>query len=479
MSRVEKNKKNRKNVKEWFMGLESWKRITVLVVLVLVLALIIGGIAVYGYFKGVVDEMHEPTPEDYDLSLVDVDGYINILLLGVDSRDMKNINGTRSDMIMIASINKETNDVTLTSVYRDTFLKIGDTSTYDKITHACVYGGPEMTMKTLNQALDLNISNYAVVNFKAVADLVDAVGGITVDVQEGEIFQLNKYTKQTAKNIGREKYKLVEAAGEQTLEGVQAVSYGRIRKGVGDDIKRTERMRIVVSKVFEKAKAMSFSDLKDIIDMMVPQVKTNLKMNDILALGIRLPQYNISSGSGWPYKWTTGYVNKVSYVFPAGGLALNTTLLHQEVFGQADYTPSPVVNTISNEILARIEAARNSQSLTGEKDGERGKDENLGGGKKDPTDDEGGNTGDGSGQVQKPETPTDPETPIDPESPEKPTEPQVPTDPETPIDPEAPEKPTEPQVPTDPETPITPPASTGGSQEGNTSQGTGSGAGAA
>ena len=103
-----------------------------------------------------------------------------------------------------------------------------------------------------------------VVNFKAVADLVDQVGGITVDVQDFEIPQLNKYTIQTAENIGKKDYKLVEKAGEQTLEGVQAVSYGRIRKGVGDDFKRTERMRTVLTKVFDKVKKMSFGELNDL-----------------------------------------------------------------------------------------------------------------------------------------------------------------------------------------------------------------------
>ncbi|MGN1333614.1 MAG: LCP family protein [Anaerovoracaceae bacterium] len=369
MSRTEKKAKEKKTFKQWICGLKTWQKITLAAATVLVLALLILGIVAYGYLNSIVDEMHEPTPEDYDLSLVDVDGYINILLLGVDSRDMSNLKGTRSDMIMIASINKETNDVKLTSVYRDTYLKLGDTSTYDKITHACVYGGPEMTMKSLNQAMDLNITNYAIVNFKAVADLVDAIGGITVDVQQEEIKQLNKYTKATAKNIGRKNYNLVSEPGVQTLEGVQAVSYGRIRKGVGDDFKRTERMRIVVSKVFEKAKAMPFSELKKIIKMMVPQVKTNLKMNDILALGVRLPQYNISTGSGWPYKWSTGTIKNISYVFPVG-LAANTTMLHQEVFGQTDYVPSAKVNRISNEIIARIAAAREANEIEDEKEGE-------------------------------------------------------------------------------------------------------------
>ena len=234
-------KKQKRSLKERIKAMKSWQKVLCLVLIIVLLAVSIVGAVVWNYFHGLVDTMHEKSPENYDLSLVDVDGYINILLLGVDSRNMDDIKGTRSDLIMIASINKETNDVTLTSVYRDTYLKIGDTSTYDKITHACSYGGPEMTMKSLNQAMDLNLSNYAIVNFKAVADLVDAVGGITVDVQDYEINQLNKYTKQTAKNIGKKKYNLVTSAGTQTLEGVQAVSYGRIRKGVGDDFKRTER----------------------------------------------------------------------------------------------------------------------------------------------------------------------------------------------------------------------------------------------
>ena len=464
MSRAEKKTKQKKSFKQWVQVLKTWQKIAILAGTIVVLALLIGGIAVYSYFSGIVDEMHEPTPEDYDLSLVDVDGYINILLLGVDSRDMENIKGTRSDMIMIASINKETNDVKLTSVYRDTYLKMGDTSTYDKITHACVYGGPEMTIKSLNQAMDLNITNYAIVNFKAVADLVDAIGGITVDVQQGEIYQLNKYTKATARNIGRKDYNLVKEPGVQTLEGVQAVSYGRIRKGVGDDFKRTERMRIVVSKVFEKAKTMPFSDLKKIIDMMVPQVKTNLAMNDILALGIRLPQYNISTGSGWPYKWSTGTINKISYVFPAG-LSNNTTMLHQEVFGQTDYIPSSTVNAISSEIAARIEAARKANQIEDEKEGESQIDdnvtdnENLGG--TDPEDP--GTDPDNPGGTD----PADPGTePVDPGTTD-------PTDPGT-TDPADPGTDTPGTDPTDPGT-DNPPAAVDDGGGGGTSQDTRSG----
>lgn len=396
-----KKRKKKGRFKSWFKGLKTWKKVLFVTAIVLLVLILVLGTIAYCYFNDLFNDVHEATPEDYDLSLVDVDGYYNILLLGVDSRDMDNLKGTRSDAIMMVSINKDTNDVKILSVYRDTYLKMGDTPTYDKITHACVYGGPEMTMKSLNQAMDLNISNYVVVNFKAVADLVDAVGGIEVDVQDYEIQQLNKYTIETAENIGRKNYSLVKQAGVQKLEGVQAVSYGRIRKGVGDDFKRTERMRTVITLVMDKMKDMSFKDIKKIIKMMTPQIQTNLSKTNILALGIRLPQYNIIGTDGWPYNVTTGYINGVSYVFPSN-LGANTTELHQKFFGQESYTPSAKVASISSMILQRIEAERNSGALENEEKVDVNTSQEI---TKPPVDnntggnEQGGNTGQGGGNT--------------------------------------------------------------------------------
>ena len=353
--------------KEWFKQQERWKQIAIMVGTSIVTLLLIIVIVVFGIFSSIFGDIFKASPDDYDLSLTAVDGYYNILLLGVDSRDMKDLEGTRSDAIMVVSISEDTSDVKILSVYRDTYLKMGETSTYDKITHSCVYGGPEMTMKSLNQALDLNISNYVVVNFKAVADLVDAVGGIEVNVEDYEIEQLNKYTIETANNIGCKNYKLVKKAGVQTLEGCQAVSYSRIRKGVGDDFKRTERMRTVVSLTMEKMKDMSFRDLRKMVKLLTPQVQTNISMRNVLALAIRLPQYNIIGTEGWPYHVTTGFVGGVSYVFPSD-LADNTISMHQKFFGQTDYEPSSKVYEISNQIIADIQAERDSGALEGEED---------------------------------------------------------------------------------------------------------------
>lgn len=410
-----------KRFARWFMSLKTWQRAVLIAVTAIVVIAIVGGIIAYAYLNSLYEEMHEPTPEDYDLSLVAVDGYINILLLGVDSRDMEDFDNTRSDAIMMVSINEETSDVKVLSVYRDTYLKLGDTPTFDKITHACAYGGPELTMKTMNQAMDLNISNYVVVNFKAVADLVDAVDGIEVNVEEYEINQLNKYTIETAENIGREDYQLVEEPGMQTLEGVQAVSYGRIRKGVGDDFKRTERMRTVVSLVTEKLKEKSFGELKEIIEMLTPQVRTNLSRNDILALAMRLPQYNIVGTTGWPYNVSTGYIGQTSYVFPAN-LADNVVKLHQEFFGQMDYVLSDTVSSISAAIAQRIEAGKQSNELQEEETNIKPNEET-----RDPS-------------AQTPDTPaeepggSDTDTPDDQEQtgPETPTNPSKPGDTDNP-----------------------------------------------
>ena len=345
--------------KEWFIKQPKWKRITMSVAAAVVTLLLILLIAFYAFFSSIFGDIFKKTPEDYDLSLKAVDGYYNILLLGVDSRDMDNIEGTRSDAIMVVSISEDTYDVNILSVYRDTFLKMGDKSSYEKITHACMYGGPEMTMKSLNQAMDLDISNYVVVNFNAVADLVDAVGGIEVDVQDYEIQQLNKYTVETANNIGKKDYKLVKKAGKQTLEGVQAVSYSRIRKGVGDDFKRTERMRTVLTLTMEKMKDMSFSKLTKIIKMMTPQVQTNISKGNILALAVRLPKYNIMGTTGWPYNVKGGMINGASVVIPSD-LTSNVIQLHKEFFGQEDYKPSNTVVSISNAIIDKV----NSSAVT-------------------------------------------------------------------------------------------------------------------
>ena len=408
-------------------NMKTWQKvISIIVLVIIVLALFVVG---YAYSKlAMIDRVDTVSKED--LSCVDVDGYVNILLLGVDSRDMDNINGAGADAIMVLSLEEETGNVKLMSLYRDTYMKFGDSGSYGKITDANRIGGPELMMQTLNQTLDLNIHQFVVVNFKIVADLVNAVDGITVNVEDYEIQQLNKYTAQTAANIGQKEYKLVEQPGKQKLEGVQAVSYGRIRKGVGDDFKRTERMRVVISKVFSKLQKATPKELNKLLNKMLPQVQTNIKTKDMLILASQLPNYKISGSEGWPYDVTTGYIGGISYVF-ANDLLSNTIALHDKMFGQKDYIPSPVVNEINNEINASI--AGTEQIIPPEIEEMKKEEEAQ---KKD------------EGELNKPdeEKPVKPEPPVTPETPDVPVKPEHPNPP-TPPEPPAPPEPPVPPVP--------------------------------
>ena len=350
---------------KWIKSWKLWVKILVLVLIFSMVTVGVMAVSTINTVVEVVDEMNKDAEidEDYDLGLTPVDGFINILLLGVDARDMNDLKDARSDMIMVASINVETCEVTLTSIYRDTYIKLGDSSTYDKIAHAFFYGGAAMSMKTVNQAMDLNIENYVAVNWKVVVDVIDAVGGVELDIQQNEIKEMNLCTYETAYWTGhKDDYATVSAPGVQTVSGVQAVGYGRMRNGVGDDFKRTERMRIVCDQLLEKMKTCSFSKLKEIINIMAPQVKTTLKFSDLLALAKDVNKYTVIAGSGFPYNVTTGYLNNVSYVFPTD-LAGNVKKFHEDVFGQVGYNPSGTAYSISSEINYR--RANSSQTTTG------------------------------------------------------------------------------------------------------------------
>lgn len=337
-------KKNR--LAKWFSDQKRWKKITMVVVPILVLLLVAAGIFVFAKLSGIQKETIDPK----ELSIVDVDGYTNILFLGVDTRDINDLKDCRSDAIMVISINEETKDVKLISVYRDTFLKMGDEDRYDKIAHAFAYGGAPLSVKSINQALDLNIQNYVVFNFKAVADLIDKIGGIEVDVKEEEIFALNDYAQETADIIGRKECPMVTEPGKQTLVGVQAVSYGRIRKGVGDDFKRTERMRNVLTIAADKIKNLNVSQISELIDLITPQIKTTLSNSDIISLGLDIGNYKINGSVGFPYEKDSDMLDGVSYVYSVN-LEQDVIKLHQEVFGQKNYKISMLCKQISDHIL--------------------------------------------------------------------------------------------------------------------------------
>ena len=331
-------------------GLKIFGRIVL--VLVIILVILVGVIAAFITSK--LGKMQQVTLDEADLGISsqveeNLSEYRNIALFGVDSRDSNLGKGNRSDCIIIASLNNKTKEVKLISVYRDTYVNI-EGHGLDKITHAYSYGEAPLAIKTLNENFDLNITEFATVNFDSVAEAVNALGGVTINVTNEELKYINDYIGETAKVTGLSDQK-VTSAGKQTLNGVQAVAYSRIRYTSGGDYKRTERMRTVIEAMIEKFKTKSISEMNQIIDKILPEVYTNITSGDIFSLLPSIASFKVTDSIGWPYE-TKGITLDRWYGVPVT-LESNVKQLHQEAFGESDYVPSDKVKQISNQIIQK------------------------------------------------------------------------------------------------------------------------------
>lgn len=280
-------------------------------------------------------------------------GYTNIALFGLDSTEGDlSAGNNRSDIMIIASINNSTGDIKLVSLYRDTYLDIGG-GNYQKANAAYAYGGPEQAVQMLNTNLDLNISDYVVTGFEGIASVIDAVGGIEIDVAEEEISHLNNYQTTMSQETGLE-YKEVTQAGPQTLTGLQATAYCRIRYTDGGDFKRTERQKEVLSKTFDKLKASGPLTMISVANTVMDKVRTSLSMTEIAALAVKATTYSISDTTGVPTESlrTVGYIGDQSCVIPIH-LSDNVVWLHQYLFNDTSYAVSSTVQEISNTISTR------------------------------------------------------------------------------------------------------------------------------
>lgn len=302
------------------------------------------------------------------------DNFWNIALFGVDSRTGVLGKGTLSDCIIVCSINKTTKEVKLVSVYRDTYLNIGN-DTYNKANSAYSSGGPEQAIKMLNTNLDLDITNFATVDFSALVSVVDAIGGVTIDLTEEEIFHLNNYQVETSK-VTNGKIENISGAGEHLLNGIQAVSYCRIRYTAGDDFKRSERQRLIIERIIEKAKAMSPTTLSKIIEQAFPKCATNIELSELLTLAKDISSYKIVDTSGFPYdKKNDTLGSKGDCVIPMG-LEQNVVQLHEYLFGAEEaYTPSSSLKAISNKIVNDTGVTAPQKTEDDEDDEEEGQQE--------------------------------------------------------------------------------------------------------
>ena len=273
--------------------------------------------------------------------------YRNIALFGIDARKDTFSKGYRSDCIMILSLNEQTNEAKITSVYRDTYLNIDDYG-LDKVTHAYSYGGAKLALNTLNKNLDLNITEFVAVNFDTVRTVVDSVGGIDMHITSEETKYINFYINELNGIFGTSS-KNITKVGDYTLDGVQALAYSRIRYTEGGDYKRTERMRDVLSLVFEKVKNLSIPELDKLSNEILPHISTNITSDEIVAMLPLVAKINITDSFGWPYETNGSMIKGVYYTVPED-LEEDVSKLHKELFNEEDYTPSKTVQSISDKI---------------------------------------------------------------------------------------------------------------------------------
>ena len=228
----------------------------------------------------------------------------NIALFGVDTRTQSE--QARSDSMMILTVDKKHNKIKLTSLMRDTYVSI-DGYSDTKLTHAYFYGGPQLAVKTINQNFGMDITEYATVNFHGMAQIIDAVGGVEIDISEAERQNANHSIEEQAQYGLDPDY--IEEPGLQTLNGTQAVAYARIRYVGNADFERTDRQREVLHQMFNKALEMNPLQYPEFARQLFPYVETSLDITEILDLAtimtrdvtfeeLRIPMNEHLIGSG-------------------------------------------------------------------------------------------------------------------------------------------------------------------------------------
>lgn len=316
--------------------------------------------------------VYDDSVDEDDITTVDLgDGYTNIALFGIDPRYGEFEDSTHTDTIMIVNINNKTHDVKLVSVYRDTLLRMETASgevDYEKANAAYFRNGITGALNMLNENFDLDITEYAMVNFSGLAKIIDALGGLDVNITEDERFYINGYLTETRKITGMNAPD-VKQTGLVHLSGLQATAYCRIRyvnftdeagNVYHDDYGRTARQRNILNKILEKAKSAGVKELINVADTLIKEnnidgkkiISTNIKWNRIVDLLTVAVDCNLTETFGFPYDAYTPEQGQpyYGYVVPMG-LKQNVVRLHEHLFPNLNYTPSSLVNRIDKFII--------------------------------------------------------------------------------------------------------------------------------
>lgn len=264
---------------------------------------------------------------------------INIAVFGLD----KNGNGSngRSDAMKVLSLDKKNQLAKVTSLQRDTLIYIPDEiQDFDKLNHAYAYGGAKLAMQTMNYNFDLDLTRYVTFDFDAIESIIGAIGGVEIDVKAYEI-----------PHAGGQ----IQSAGLQTLNGKQALAYMRIRYADSDYV-RMERQTNVIKAIFAKLKSISYNELLNLLNTMLPYIETNLTKDEIIELGLEALKVDLSNIEQYqvPSNGYSDINHSVSYRGYSPLYVMNSYQdlvkeLHFNIYGDEDYQPSDTV--LQNEAL--------------------------------------------------------------------------------------------------------------------------------
>lgn len=341
------NQKRKKKKKRTIM-----QKLAVFFIEILILADLLAALALYYLTVGKMDIKEKLTTTEAginkDADLEKLEGYTNIALFGLDNRKGGNYDTGNSDTIMIASINNKTKEVKLISVYRDTYLGIGG-GKFRKANAAYANGGAKEAVQMLNSNLDLDITDYVCVDWKALIDAIDVLGGIDVEVTSQEVYEINWNTFEQDNTLGIHTPRL-SGEGLMRLNGSQAVGYARIRNTAGDDYLRTSRQRIVLEQMLAAAKNTDIGTLTSMVSSMCDDISTSMTLARMLGMAKDVTKYSIASTTGFPFELTTRNLQITGSTVIPIDLANNVKELHTFMFGDEDYQVSETVQDISGAI---------------------------------------------------------------------------------------------------------------------------------
>ena len=344
-----------------------------------VLLILSGILFVYAWINRSMDKMNQDTLDSSQIQinsevkantdLSQMSGTQVIALVGVDARGVKGselAESMNSDTIILCCIDHDKQEIRMVSIMRDTWMNMAKYTDeyyeFDKANSAYNRGGLESMLSMLNTNLDFALTDYVTVNFKALADAIDVLGGLDIEMTNAECVHANNYNREVSEAQGVE-YEAIpydEDLGDDYSEvrhvsGALATSYARIRYGGGDDAKRTSRQRIVINLMVQKLK-QNPTKIPEILDKVMGNVSTSLTKNEILELGMHAVTYTMGTSYAYPFQLCYGenVVNALGedVVIPVT-LEFNVRELHEYLYPGLSYEPSAAVTEYSDYIARK------------------------------------------------------------------------------------------------------------------------------